>query len=211
MEGQTSPGLPPPSGPATPAPGAHGRLSGSCPVCGAQLDPWADEPAHRPWYRRFAVWMAATVIATVVIASAVLAATLSDEPDELGRMAPSDRSALTQWWSTAYPAVADLADGVDDTDRALQQLDAGVLASACQRMHDAAAVAVPAHLPAPDPEITAELTAAAGDAHAASHMCLSVLERSLNNYDGEFVSTLDQSDRRLRSALDRVNRNITDQ
>lgn len=66
-------------------------------------------------------------------------------------MVPSDRSALTQWWSTTYPAVGDLADGVDDISRALQQLDSGVL------------------------------TAAAGDAHAASRMCLSALDRVNRN------------------------------
>lgn len=192
------------------SPGAHTELPGTCPVCGAQLGPWV-EPAGRPWYRRFSVWIAATVIGTVVLTSAFLAVTLSDGPDDTARLTPADRSALTEWWSSAYPAVHDLDTGVNDTTRAMQQLDATVVASACQRMHDAAAVAVPAHLPAPDPYVTAELTAAAGDAHAAAHMCLSVLQRSLNNYDGEFASTLDQADRHLDDALELVNRSITEQ
>ncbi len=191
--------------------GAHAGLPGTCPACGAQLDAWLEEPADRRWYRRISVWVAATVIGTVVVVSALLAVTLSDDPGGSARLTPADRSALTEWWSSAYPAVHDLGTGVDDTRRSMQQLDAAVVASACQRMHDAAAVAVPAPLPAPDPYVTAELTAAAGDAHAAAHMCLSVLQRSLNNYDGEFASTLDQADRHLDDALELVNRSITEQ
>ena len=42
-------------------------------------------------------------------------------------------------------------------------------------------------------------------------LCLSVLQRSLNNYDGEFASTLDQADRHLDDALELVNRSITEQ
>ena len=111
------------------SPGAHTELPGTCPACGAQLGPWV-EPAGRPWYRRFSVWIAATVIGTVVLTSAFLAVTLSDEPAGPARLTPADRTALAEWWSGAYPAVHDLDTGVNDTTRAMQQLDATVVASA---------------------------------------------------------------------------------
>lgn len=72
-------------------------------------------------------------------------------------------------------------------------------------MHDVAAVQVPAYLPAPEGGLGAELSAAAADAHSAAHMCLSVVEKTPNNYDGEFVSNLEQSGRQVKSAMATAN------
>jgi len=71
-------------------------------------------------------------------------------------------------------------------------------------MHDTAAVELPRHLPAPTPELTQELTAAVEDAHEASHMCMSVLSRSSNNYDAEFPVDTDQAERHLIAARELV-------
>ncbi|STZ42023.1 acetyl-CoA synthetase [Mycolicibacterium gilvum] len=65
-----------------------------------------------------------------------------------------------------------------------------------------------AHLPAPDADLTAELEAVAADAHDAAHMCLAVLEQSLNSYDAEFTTRVDQADRHLKEAVAVVNRQL---
>ncbi len=72
-------------------------------------------------------------------------------------------------------------------------------------MHDVAAVRVSAHLPGPDEDLSAELGAAATDAHNAAHMCLSVIERTPNNYDAEFLSNLEQADRQVKVAIATAN------
>ncbi|MGP4057302.1 hypothetical protein ACTWP6_21210 [Mycobacterium sp. 4D054] len=70
-------------------------------------------------------------------------------------------------------------------------------------------VGLVAHLPAPDADLTAELDAAATDAHDAAHMCLAVLKQTLNNYDAEFSTHIDQADRHLKAAVAIVNRSLT--
>ena len=90
----------------------------------------------------------------------------------------------------------------------LELRDQAALEKSCQEMHDAGAVRLRAHLPAPDPDLTAELDAAINDAHDAAHMCLAALADSQNNYAGEFVSNLDQADKHLKAALDIVNKSL---
>lgn len=110
------------------------------------------------------------------------------------------RVATQDWWSQASVDVDDLASALDDTQRAIRRWDSAAFDEACQRMHDTAAVSVPSRLPAPDPTVTAELSAAAEDAHAASHMCLAVFANSANNYDGEFTAALEQASRHVDTA-----------
>ena len=76
-------------------------------------------------------------------------------------------------------------------------------------MHDTAGVELQAHIPTPDPELTSELRAAAEDAHAAAHMCLSVMAGSINNYRGEFPADLDQAEKHLMAAHEIVNEALT--
>lgn len=159
--------------------------------------------------RRSIAAVAATV--AIVLTLAIAALVLASRADDPGEIAPVDRAALLDWWTAAEPHVVDLQDAVGDSQRALQRMDGPVLAAACQRMHDASAVEIPAHLPAPDRDVSAELSAATEDAHAAAHMCLSALGRSPNNYDIEFVSNLDQAGRHLRAAQEIVNRILTGQ
>lgn len=141
----------------------------------------------------------ASVVVAIVMASA----------GAPGGGTSSEHAELTQWWSATYPHVAELQDTLDDSQQALQRVDVPALASACQRMHDAAGVDIAARLPSPDADLTAELAAAIEDAHDASHMCLSVLGQTLNNYDAEFAADVDQADRHLKAAMEIVNRNLT--
>lgn len=162
------------------------------------------------WYRSFPVMLIFAMIAAVVVASGVIALVLTGEaPDGPRRLAPAQHAELTQWWATAYPEVADLQEALDDSERALDRLDAPALAAACQRAHDSAAVGIAAHLPSPDRELTAELNAATDDAHEASHMCMAVIGRTTNEYDAEFVADIEQANRHLKAAVAIVNRYLT--
>ena len=154
--------------------------------------------------RRLAVIATAglSVLAMVLLFFAVKATRASDAD-------PSDRTAVREWWASAEPAITDLQKSLYDSEFALRRYDIQELTAGCQQMHDAAAVDVPAQLPSPDRKLTAELTSAADDAHTAAHMCLAVAENSSNNYDGEFISTLDQAERNLRTAMVLVNRALT--
>ncbi|AFM15837.1 hypothetical protein Mycch_1027 [Mycolicibacterium chubuense NBB4] len=181
-----------------------------CPVCGAPIDA-AHHQRRRRWFRSYPAVVSAVVVLAVLIVATIIAVTMASRPAVQEGLGPADRVALQAWWQSAYPHVTELQSAVDDSRKALQSLNGPVLAAACQRMHDAAAVDVAAHVPAPDPDLTAELNAAAQDAHNAAHECLAVLQHSPNNYDAEFVSNLDQTDRHLTAAVGIVNRNLTEQ
>jgi hypothetical protein len=88
----------------------------------------------------------------------------------------------------------------------LADKDEAVLQKSCQDMHDAGAVDLRAHLPAPDADVTAEIDAAINDAHEASHMCLAAISGSLNSYAGEFDADLEQADKHLQAALAMINK-----
>ncbi|MEV3901500.1 hypothetical protein AB0K11_04180 [Mycobacterium sp. NPDC050551] len=103
-------------------------------------------------------------------------------------------------------AFSELQGAIDATQRAVMHLDGPNLRTACHRMHDAAAVGMPAHLPAPDRDVNAELAASAEDAHTAAHMCLAVAEKSPNTDDAEFISHLDLADEHVKAAVAGVNR-----
>ncbi|OAN39957.1 hypothetical protein A4X20_16205 [Mycolicibacterium iranicum] len=150
------------------------------------------------------------MIAAVVVASGVIALVLTgDAADGPRRLAPAQHAELTQWWATAYPEVTKLEEALDNSEHALERLDAPALAAACQRMHDSAAVDIAAHLPSPDRELTAELNAATEDAHDASHMCMAVIGGTTNQYDAEFVADIEQANRHLKAAVAIVNRYLT--
>ena len=78
-----------------------------------------------------------------------------------------------------------LRRAVTDTQEGLARRDEAVLQKSCQDMHDAGTVDLRAHLPTPDPDLTAELDAAINDAHEAAH--LEQLKRS-----GRHIITIDK-------------------
>ncbi|KUI32625.1 hypothetical protein [Mycobacterium sp. GA-2829] len=182
---------------------------GVCPVCGTPLPTPPDEDGRRCRYRsirRRGAVLALIVAAVGGVLLLILAVDRSTTPQVA---APPEQVALRQWWSTAQPGVTGLQDALYDAESALRRFDAAALKSACQHMHDAAAVEVPAELPSPHRQVTAELTAAAEDAHSAAHMCLAVVAKSPNNYDGEFNATIAQAEKQMRAAMTLVNRVLT--
>ncbi len=147
------------------------------------------------------------IVATfaLLIVSVVLMNDRTNESNAVQDIDHIRRAAISQWWNEAYPDVTALQAVLDEAQRALRRREPVALASACQVMHDVAAVQVPAHLPAPDGDLGAELGAAAEDAHSAAHMCLSVIDQTPNNYDAEFVSNLEQASRQVKSAISSAN------
>ncbi|WP_458315381.1 hypothetical protein [Mycolicibacterium brisbanense] len=147
-------------------------------------------------------------VATSVLLAAALGFSVTDRA---AREAPAtDLHASTQhWWVAAHTPVDELRNVLLDTRSALQRQDAATLGTDCHKMHDAAVVRLRAQLPAPDPQLTAELDAAINDAHDAAHMCLAAIDGSQNNYSGEFRSALDQADRNLTAALVSVNNSLS--
>ena len=175
-----------------------------CGECGAPLGARGLlDRARRP--RSWLVLLGAG--AALTLCGVVVAAELTgpgDSGDET-----TMRAATGQWWQSARHDVDELQSALDDTDRAMQRWDAAGFRAACEHMHDVAAVDVPARLPAPDPTVNAELTAAAEDAHDASHMCLAVLGRSPNNYDAEFAATTEQAENHVRAVQRLVGQTLT--
>ncbi len=175
-----------------------------CGDCGRQLPAGTD--AVKAWYRPGRRVILGIVAALVVVGAATVVVVV--QRGERSLPGPDGAAAaVQQWWSTAGEHVTGLRDSVGDAQVAVDRLDAPGLEAACGQIHEEE-VRLQAHLPSPDPELTAELHAAIEDAHSAAHMCLAVVEGSVNRYDGEFPSTLDQVDRRLDAAQDIVNGTI---
>ncbi|HTI76333.1 MAG TPA: hypothetical protein VL634_15155 [Mycobacterium sp.] len=154
------------------------------------------------------------IIATSTVAAIVLAAVLGvivtrpGAPEISSAPTTVESNAMQQWWSVAREHVEEFQTAVDNTRSGLARQDEPLLRTSCQDMHDAGGVALRAHLPAPDPDLTSELDAAINDSHEAAHMCLAAISGSINNYSGEFKADLDQADMHLRAALDIVSKKL---
>lgn len=162
------------------------------------------EVSPQPRRRRSGAFAAVSVLIatfTLLVVSVILVSDRSPESSGVQDIDHGRRAAFAVWWHDAYPDILALQAVLDEAQRALRRMDPVGLSSACQVMHDVAAVQVPSHLPAPERDLGAELSAAAADAHSAAHMCLSVVEKTPNNYDAEFVSNLEQSGRQVKSAM----------
>lgn len=180
----------------------------TCGECGSPLeeaDTWpVDRWSHKTW-----VMVGAGFLAVVaVLVSAIVLVSRDDKTSDSAR-ASTENEAILDWWSSAREPFGALEESLDDAQRALADVDRPAMESACQEMHDASAVDLPAHLPAPTQQLTSELTAALADAHEASHMCMSVLAGSRNSYDAEFPVDLQQAERHLASAQRLVSTAIT--
>jgi hypothetical protein len=176
-----------------------------CEQCDALIIP--------PAVQRPSLGSAWRYVLPVSVASSVLLATalgFSVAEHAVREPPPADVHTSTQhWWLVTRPSFDELRNTLLDTRSALQRQDAPALATSCHKLHDAAEVRLRAHLPAPEPELTAELDAAINDAHDAAHMCLAAISGSENNYAGEFRSALDQADRNLTAALMIVNNSLS--
>ena len=176
-----------------------------CEVCDALIVP-ADKRSLSGRGLRILV---STVVAGVLVAGVLALLIMNRSAPETARAPTSvDPVTIQQWWSAAHEHFDELQGAVGDTQTALERQDDSAFEPACQKMHDAGVVGLRAHLPAPDPDLTAELDAAISDAHEAAHMCLSAVSGSQNNYVGEFASNLDQTEKHLTTALDIVNKRL---
>jgi hypothetical protein len=150
----------------------------------------------------------AGVVATVAV-SAVIVSIVGKDPGGGSQVpGPAANSSVLNWWADAKGPFAELQQSLRDVKRALADVDRGDMQDACQRMHDSAQVALRSRLPAPTAELTSEVLTAIEDAHAASHMCMSILEGSTNNYNGEFTVEIDQAEKHLDAARELVRQAI---
>ena len=177
-------------------------------LCGECGTPLTSADSGRAWDPMNRAALAVTLIAaTMIVGLAVTLAVIR------GGVRPETGTAqavtVAQWWSETHGDFTDLRDALGDARHVMGRRNREALESACKRMHEAAAVKLPAHLPAPDMELTNRIRAAAADAHEAAHMCLAVITGSINSYDGEFVSYIDQAETGLDDAQDTVNRYLT--
>jgi hypothetical protein len=173
-----------------------------CGECGSPLEQDPNPPADK-WSRKVWLIIGMSLFAVVVISISIVG--VVKRGDDIGTAADTSSgntvdAAVLDWWQGARKPFVSLQNSLDDARRALVDADRTAMNHACQQMHDAAAVDLPARLPAPTQELTSELTAAVTDAHDASHMCMSVLEGSTNSYDGEFPVDLKQAEKHLAAA-----------
>ncbi|GAB3221556.1 zinc ribbon domain-containing protein [Mycolicibacterium hippocampi] len=176
-----------------------------CSECGAPIDAAADEVERRYWIRTR--WALVGIATLVVICGAVAIASVGYERRSGTVMPPpSGETAFEDWVSVAGSHVKELETVLDDTQRALESFDRRGLQTACEDLHEVSAVDLPAHLPTPDPDLTSELRASIDDAHAAAHMCLAAMAGSVNSYDGEFVSLVEEAARNVAAAQLRIRR-----
>lgn len=171
-----------------------------CGECGAPM-----EEAATAWYRTNWALFAASVVVVLVVSVVAVAVGMNRDRAEPAAATPTEQQAVLQWWERAHTPVTKLRDSIADARHSIESLTPIGLEQACQRMHDFAGVDVHTYLPAPTPELTSELAAAAEDAHAAAHMCLSAAAGSKNAYDGEFMSSLEQAERQLVHAQEIIN------
>jgi hypothetical protein len=175
-----------------------------CGECGSPIEAAPDHSSDA-WYRAKWAIAGASVLAAIVVSTAAIAfVTGGDQQAGPLSPAPAGQGSILEWWSQAREPVTDLQRSLADAQRALVAVDRSAMDDACRQMHDSAAVDLPEHLPAPTPKLTSELDAAAEDAHAAAHMCLSVLARSTNSYDGEFPVDVEQAEEHLQAAEELV-------
>ncbi|CAN5885780.1 hypothetical protein BH10ACT9_BH10ACT9_28090 [soil metagenome] len=178
----------------------------TCGECGAHL---VEAPRMFNRFGGRKVWGAVLgAAALIAITGIVLSINISGSHDPVDE-AMAKRVATEQWWLSARTDVEELQRALDDSQHAIRTWDSAAFNAACERMHDAAAVGVPSQLPAPDPTVTAELSAAAEDAHSASHMCLAAVARSSNDYDGEFTAATEQAGKHVKAAHDLIDLNLT--
>jgi hypothetical protein len=176
-----------------------------CSVCDALIVPAERRPlSARKWW----VIIALSGVAAVMLAAVLgVVITHRTEPENASAPTTAESTAMRQWWSAAHTHFDELQRAVGDTQAGLKRQDGAVLQKSCQVMHDAGVV-LRAHLPAPNPDLTAELDAAINDAHEAAHMCLAAINGSQNNYAGEFAANLDQAEKHLAAALAIVNKSL---
>jgi len=145
------------------------------------------------------------IVAVLVLSGGIIAVVATDADRQASRAAHARTEAVVkQWWSGVSGYFDDLQTALDDSRGAANLDDKKLMATSCQEMHDVAEVKLKAHMPSPDPVLTAEVGSAIDDAHEAAHMCLAYVDGSMVYDGGQFHSYLDESERHLKAARDLV-------
>lgn len=158
-----------------------------CNECGAPIDDSEDTSSAVLWLRSRRRGLLTAAGVAVVLAATGVGATLfvaANGDKAMSGNDPATASSVAHWWAESHGDVTGFQTALHDSQQAIAMQDAEALQKACQELHDAAGVHVPARLPTPDPQLTSELQAAAQDAHEASHMCLAAAAGSMNSYRG---------------------------
>lgn len=179
-----------------------------CGECGSPIE-GSPNLFNGRWSRKTWAMVAAGVLAIAAISVSAVGLVTRDDDTGASARTSTDSAAILEWWAGAREPFAALQESLDDSQRALVDADRSAMQKACQRMHDTSAVELQVYLPAPTQELTSELIAAATDAHDASHMCMSVLEGSMNSYDGEFPVDVRQAEKHLAAAQELISQAIT--
>lgn len=167
-----------------------------------EAPPAVEPPAPRGRRRRWVLAIGAVAALTGMAAAGYL---VGHATSTTRVVTNSDRVGVQQWWRQAQPDVEGLQDTIQQARSAIAEGNARALFLVCQTMHDASALRLRAHLPAPEPTLNADVQGAVDDAHLASHVCLAAQAGSENETAGEFTSDMEAADRQLRSAQDLVN------
>jgi hypothetical protein len=112
-------------------------------------------------------------LSPAVVLAAVLGVIVTHRFEPESALPPTSLAgaAMQQWWLGAHEHFDELRGALEDSRGGLELRDQPALETSCQEMHDASAVRLRAHLPAPDPDLNGELEAAINDVHAAAHTC----------------------------------------
>lgn len=183
-----------------------------CNECGAPIDDpeGAGSAVSWPRSRRKGILAAGSIAAVLFVMGVGAAVLVAGHGEQTSpRRDPAAASAVAKWWAESHADVSGFRAALHDSQQAIAMQDAEALQKACQQLHDAAGVQVPARLPTPDPQLTSELQAAAQDAHEASHMCLAAAAGSMNSYRGEFAADIAQADKHLAAAQEIVDQSVT--
>ncbi|MGZ4564244.1 MAG: hypothetical protein ACXVX6_11860 [Mycobacterium sp.] len=81
---------------------------------------------------------------------------------------------VPEWYSQAEVHLANTKKFMQAAVDAIEADDINALRSACSAVHDEQTVGLQAHLPTPDPDLTAALQSEINDFHTAMHMCMSL-------------------------------------
>ncbi len=184
-----------------------------CPDCGAQIAAPSRASGQaspiQPWYRKR--WFIANaglvaLLTTVAVTLAVVAINTADKRQSPPAATPNSSTLIRQWWTGVHRDITDLQAAVDDSRVAANVGNKTAMAAACQQLHDIGEVKIQAHMPSPDPGLTAEVRSAIEDTHEAAHMCLAVVDGSLAYDGGQFQSYLDEALKHLDAARAIANR-----
>ncbi|WP_156669555.1 hypothetical protein [Mycobacterium sp. E3339] len=81
---------------------------------------------------------------------------------------------VPEWYSQAEVHLANTTKFMQAAVEAIEANDVNALKSACSAVHDEQTIGLQAHLPTPDPALTAALQSQINDFHTATHLCMSL-------------------------------------